>query len=349
MAGWRTLGLLWLAVIVVAGGGAVGLQVMGPPEPVSPHATPGAPAVPQVPPPGGHAATPASVPAPSASVAEPEPSGDPVPASDIVPPDPALLEPAPDFPPAQLPKIGPRGRMPMRVYAARFDSADKRPRIGMLVVGFGLSTAESALAMATLPAPVSLGFSPYSHDIDILLTDARIYGHEYLVGLPMESQGYPLNDSGPRALLTSADPATNTRNLEWILSRIQGAVGLTGASDGLRGERFAAAPTAFEPVRAQLAARGLLYVDPRPGAAAAGAAVAITAVVDDPPQRADIDAKLAKLEQQARGAGWALGLAGPLRPVTIDRIVTWARGLDSRGIALVPVSALVPATPGGHK
>ena len=55
----------------------------------------------------------------------------------------------------------------------------------------------------------------------------------------MESQGYPLNDSGPHALLTGADPAVNDRNLEWVLSRMQGEVGLTGASDGLRGERFA--------------------------------------------------------------------------------------------------------------
>ncbi len=341
MAGWRTLGLLWLAVIVVAGGGGAALQVMGPPAAVPPHSAPVEP-----PPPSGQAAAPASAPAPPpVPVAEP----DLAPSADIAAPDPALLEPAPDFPPGLLPKIGPAGRMPMRVYAARFDRADKRPRIGMLVVGFGLSTAESALAMATLPAAVSLGFSPYAHDIDILLTAARVYGHEYLVGLPMESQGYPLNDSGPHALLTSADPATNSRNLEWILSRMQGEVGLTGASDGLRGERFAAAPTAFDPVRAQLAARGLLYIDPRPGAAVAGSAAAVTVVVDDPPQRADIDAKLAKLEQQARGSGWALGLAGPLRPVTIDRIASWARGLDSRGIALVPVSALVPATTGSHK
>jgi uncharacterized protein len=159
----------------------------------------------------------------------------------------------------------------------------------------------------------------------------------------MESQGFPLNDSGPHALLTGADPAVNARNLEWILSRMQGEVGITGASDGLRGERFASAGTLFGAVQDQFAARGLLYVDPRPGAPARPGTVVATMVVDDPPDRASIDAKLAQLEQRARDGEHVLGLAGPLRPVTVERIAAWARGLDARGIALTPVSSLVPA------
>ena len=68
-------------------------------------------------------------------------------------------------------------------------------------------------------------------------------------------------------------------------------------------------------------------------------------MVDEPPQRAAIDARLAALEQQARDGKPAVGLAGPLRPVTVDRIAAWARGLDGRGIALVPVTALLPRAP----
>jgi polysaccharide deacetylase 2 family uncharacterized protein YibQ len=247
-----------------------------------------------------------------------------------------------------LPKRAANGMTALRAYAAPYNTADKRPRVAMLVVGFGLSTADSTNAIATLPSAVTLGVSPYAHDIDALLADARLHGHEYLVTLPMESQGYPLNDSGPRALLTSADPVANARNLEWVLSRVQGEIGVTGASDGLRGERFAAAETAFSSVRTEIGDRGLLYVDPRPGAATMGQALAVSTVVDDVPRQADIDANLAKLEQQARDTGRAIGLAGPIRPVTIERIAAWARGLDSRGIALVPVSALAPPERAPH-
>jgi polysaccharide deacetylase 2 family uncharacterized protein YibQ len=67
----------------------------------------------------------------------------------------------------------------------------------------------------------------------------------------------------------------------------------------------------------------------------------VDVVVDDPPARAEIEAKLATLERLAREKGSALGLAGPLAPVTIERIASWAKGLDDKGIALAPVSALV--------
>jgi hypothetical protein len=64
-------------------------------------------------------------------------------------------------------------------------------------------------------------------------------------------------------------------------------------------------------------------------------------IVDDPPVRGDIDAKLTRLEQLARERGSALGLASAPFPIAVGRIAVWAAGLEDRGIALVPVSALV--------
>ena len=230
----------------------------------------------------------------------------------------------------------------MRTYARSYDPADRRPRIAMVVVGFGLATADSKAALAMLPPAITIGISPYAREPIAVTAAARATGHEFLVTLPMESQGYPLNNSGYRALLSAADPADNARNFEWIMSRMQGEVGVTAASDGMLGERYAQMPALFSPVRDQIAARGLLYVDPRPGVAVSGAAVDVTMVVDDPPDQDKVDAKLALLEQKARDAGVAVGLVERMRPQTVERVTAWARALDGRGINLVPVSALVP-------
>jgi polysaccharide deacetylase 2 family uncharacterized protein YibQ len=56
----------------------------------------------------------------------------------------------------------------------------------------------------------------------------------------------------------------------------------------------------------------------------------------------EIDRRLSELETQARANGSAIGTAF-LYPATMARIAAWARGLESRGFVLVPVSAIVNA------
>ena len=322
--GWRLLGAFWLLVVFAAGAGAGILQMLG---------------------------TPSS--APRAHVeAAPAARADSLPGTPlrpgwvgwITPPDPALQEPAPNFSPSTLPRIAPDGRMAMQVYARPADRGDPRPKIAILLSGFGLAEAESRAAIA-LPGPVDLAVSVYARQIDPLLDAARTAGHELLESIPMEPQGFPLNDAGYASLLVSAPPGANVRNLERALAHVPGAVGATGASDGFRGERFISNTDAFAFVPAELARRGLLYVDPRPGAAlpAGVAGRSVDVVIDDPPARAEIEGKLNTLERLARAQGSALGLAGPIRQATLERLGVWLQGLESRGIALVPVSALARA------
>ena len=131
-----------------------------------------------------------------------------------------------------------------------------------------------------------------------LLDAARLAEHEYLLSIPMEPQGFPLNDPGKQALMTSLSPEQNRERLDWMLSRIAGYVGAVGAEGSLRGERFASLPDEINPVLAELARRGLLYVDPRPGRGAAaawsGAGAWISCSMSPAPRR-DIDDKLAQL------------------------------------------------------
>ena len=64
-------------------------------------------------------------------------------------------------------------------------------------------------------------------------------------------------------------------------------------------------------------------------------------VVDEPATRGEIELKLAALERLARETGSALGYAGEASPVLIDRAAAWAGSVESRGLVLAPVTALM--------
>lgn len=269
-------------------------------------------------------------------------------ANEITPPDPALLEPSALYAGGFLPRIDGDQRNPMQVYATTFNTTDPRPRIAILMAGIGMNEAESQTAIALLPPAVSLAVTPYAVRLDKVLGTARSHGHELLLSIPMEPQGYPLNDTGNQSLLTGATLATNAQRLEWAMTRFAGYVGATGALGELRGERFAAAADQMAPLLETLARRGLLYVDPRPTVfrsmdqpARQGSTRGVDLVLDDPPGAAELDRRLARLEQVARDRGSALGFIGKPSPVSVDRIAAWAVGLAGRGLALAPVSVVV--------
>ena len=333
----RTLAWFWAPVLLLLAGGAVVLQWLGPPASVVARPAPAQSVA------APTRAVAAPVPKPASPTAAPTAYHPPAPGAPVAGPDTALLEPSPAYPDASLPLIGPGGRLPMQVYAAGYDATDTRPRVALLLAGVGMSDTDSEEAVRTTPAQVSLAISPYAIHPESLLAAARAQGHETLISIPMEPQNYPLNDPGNQALLTGATPAANAQRLEWVLSRITGYVGATGALGRLRGERFASAPTLMAPVLDELGRRGLLYLDPRPDLKPPHRGIDV--VIDEPPVRVEIEAKLARLEQIAHDRGVAIGLASAPLPVTTGRIAAWAATLSLRGLQLVPVSAVVAPPP----
>ena len=96
----------------------------------------------------------------------------------------------------------------MAVYAAGFDPTSVRPRVGLILAGLGMSEADSLTAIRDLPGGVTLAFSPYAGDVSHLLDLTRMSEHEYLLSIPMEPEGYPVNDpDDQRALMTSLPPS----------------------------------------------------------------------------------------------------------------------------------------------
>ncbi len=339
---WRSLGWFWVVVLCAVAVAAAVLQVLGPP--------PAPPA-----PPSRQSPPVAAAPQPAPAVAPAPPLAPPamlpaVTPGTVAPPDAALLEPSTTFPGGELPRVSAAGLSPMRAYAAPFDPADLRPRVAVLLGGIGMSESESEEAIRNLPGAVSLAVSPYAFRPERLIGEARAEGHELLLSLPLEPAGYPLDDPGNRALLTGNLAALNHQRLEWALTRFTGYAGATGALNGMRGERFAAVPELMDPVLRELAARGLLYIDPRPGAAHPPFVVgrSVDVVIDEPAVRTEIEANLARLEQIARDHGSALGLVGVPRPVTLDRLAAWTTTLARKGLVLAPVSAVVQPPPPPH-
>ncbi|WP_419730082.1 divergent polysaccharide deacetylase family protein [Lichenicola sp.] len=344
IAGWATL-------LLLSGGGALLLQELGAPHPRAPKAV-----------------IAGSQPLPPKSTQEPTTpaagvGATPLPAVASIPvalakPDLALLEPAPDYPDRMLPRIADDGRRPAQVYAAHPGAPPHGQIVAILIEGLGLSDAISHTAIDSLPAAISLGFSPYAVAFDhppgpvrdqsgvsTLAEAARLVGHETLLSLPMEPAGSPLDDEGPQALSTTLAFDQDRRALQWTLSRLQGYVGVTNALSGLRGDRFANSG-AFGIVAGALSSRGLIYVDAGTGPHAGPVvpmpdSVHADLTLDSEPDAADIEARLSRLEQLAVSQGSALGIAGPLRPVTIARLAAWSRHLGDRGITLVPVTVLL--------
>ena len=354
-ARYRGLLMFWAVVLGMMAAGAVTLQVLGP---VRPTPKPTWQTI-QLPPPVPQPAAPKPNPAPAnagpTATSAPTPPAAAKQATLIPPPDPALREPAPDYPGRFLP-IAQGERGPATVYAAPFDANDKHPRVALVIAGAGLDQDATLHLLADLPPAIDVAFSAYMPEEldDQFAAKARQTGHECLVSIPMEPALFPLAEEGAHSLLTGAEPEQNRQNLEWALSRLTGCVGATGASDGMLGERYAQTATSFDLVLTEITRRGLLYLDPRTGAPALDKAdpamVRVVSLVVDPPPNPDepvtadtIDNRLAVLEHMAATHGSAIGLAGPPKPVLLERIAIWAHGLAARGITLAPLTAIAPA------
>ncbi len=257
-------------------------------------------------------------------------------------PDPRLIEQTRYGP---IPRIGADGTRPAEVYARPAVVLPGLPRIALLVGGMGLSARATEDAIAALPGAVTLGFAPYGTGLARQTALAREAGHELVLQIPMEPFDFPHDDPGPHTLVTDPAKTGNNDNLAWLMSRFTGYAGVANFLGG----KFTADETALRPVLRAFAARGLFYVDDgtssrslamtlAPGQSLAAARADI--VLDSAAGPGAIEAALARLEAIARDKGLAIGVASAL-PDSIETIGRFARGVESRGIALVPLSAAV--------
>ena len=277
-----------------------------------------------------------------------------------VPPDiNAQLTPAPDRRLTEksrfglLPRVGADGSRPADIYARPVPVAGPlkagAPRIAIMVGGMGLSASATQDDAGRLPGAVTLAFAPYGSELERQVAQARAGGHEVILQAPMEPFDYPQNDPGPHTLRQNLTAAETLDDLHWLMSRFTGYTGI----GNFLGARFTGDPAALTPVLQDMAARGLFYVDdgssPQSTAAEVARKVGLATlkadvIIDANSKPEAIAAALAALENLARRNGSALGIASAL-PGSVEQVARFAKALESRGIALVPLSALVNHMP----
>jgi polysaccharide deacetylase 2 family uncharacterized protein YibQ len=246
-----------------------------------------------------------------------------------------------------IPRIAEDGVHPSEAFAQAVKPLPGKPdapRVAIIVGGLGVSASATAEALGRLPGAVTLAFTPYGADLERLAARARGLGHEILLQVPMEPFDYPDNDPGPQTLLTSLTPDQNIDRLHWLMSRFRGYVGIANSM----GARFTASEQAFAPVLRETAKRGLIFVDDGEARRSLAGQIAganklpfakADFVLDAVPTPAEIDRALSRLEMAARERGVAVGFASAL-PVAIDHIAKWSKTAQSRGLLLVPITAV---------
>ncbi len=253
-----------------------------------------------------------------------------------------------------LPRIGADGARPIDVYA-RAVVLDPRlrpgsPRIALVVGGLGLNAESAESAIAKLPGAVTLAFAPTGTAVQRQAAEARDAGYETVLQARLDDSSHPTDDLGAHVRNTSVSDMESLDSLRWQMGRFTGYIAVVNDFGG----KFTADQQEISPVLREIADRGLGYLDdlssPRRVAPEVAATLAMPSaradvIIDASSAPEAIDAALARLVELARQRGSAVGVASAT-PGIVERLARWTNGLDSKGVALVPLSALMSATPG---
>jgi uncharacterized protein len=245
-----------------------------------------------------------------------------------------------------LPRIGADGARPFEVYsrAVVLDPGVRAgsPRVALVVGGLGSNTDSAESTIAKLPGAVTLGFTPTGAAVEQQAAQAREAGHETVLQARLAGSLEETSDLGSRM---QSMPASGVDSLRWQMGRFTGYVAVVNDFGG----KSLSDPRTVSPILEEIARRGLGYLDdaasPRSVtnelAASAPMPSAHADIIIDANATPDaVDAALKRLVELARQRGSAIGFVSAT-PSSVERLARWTNGLDSKGVALVPLSALM--------
>jgi uncharacterized protein len=228
-------------------------------------------------------------------------------------------------------------------YAVPAPPTGDRPLVAIVLDDLGLDRTRTAEAIR-LRGPLTMSFMTYASDLAEQTAAARRAGQELFLHVPMEAVDRHA-DPGPHALFTSLPREQILERLRWGLGRFDGFVGINNHM----GSKFTADAQGMAPVMEELRVRGLAFLDSRTSPASAGIRLAVAygvphaardVFLDDDQTPSAIAKQLAMVEQVARQHGSAIAIGHP-HDQTIAALKAWLPLLEGKGLALVPVSAVV--------
>ncbi|MCC7304652.1 MAG: divergent polysaccharide deacetylase family protein [Alphaproteobacteria bacterium] len=244
-------------------------------------------------------------------------------------------------PGGSLPKIAASGATVFSAYKHPYVYQEK-PVIALVLTGYGVSGTDSELALAKLPAEISLVLSPYSENPDEWKAKARAQEREIWIQMPLENKSFPLDDPGPKALMTSNSLKTNQDNLNWMLSRTKEYAGVATHMD----EIFLGSRPFLENIVKSLYKRGVGYLELNPMGPDLVENLALTNggfyVRTATMLPAALPESLLAAENDALKNG-STTLAVALTPLNVKMLEGWIATLGNKGLAIAPISALAAA------
>lgn len=226
--------------------------------------------------------------------------------------------------------------------AVPFAGINSRPLIAIVIDDVGLDRPRSKRAWE-LPGPLTMSFLPYAKDLREQARAARTRGQELMLHLPMEPNGR--NDPGPNALLVSLSDAELRQRTAAALDSFDGFVGVNNHM----GSRFTTFRPGMETVLRQFRGRGLMFLDSRTTAQSVGDQLAqevgVPSIVrhvflDDDESLDAVKRRLVETEAVARRQGFAVAIGHP-HEATLQALAEWLPGLQAKGFALAPATAVL--------
>ncbi|MEK7802702.1 MAG: divergent polysaccharide deacetylase family protein, partial [Pseudomonadota bacterium] len=156
-----------------------------------------------------------------------------------------------------LPIIRERDHMtPFKAYHGTFSAKPTtKGLIAIVMVDFALSDITAKDAILNLPSEISFVASPYAGGLQEKITNARSYGHEIWMHIPIEGANFGNDDSGPVTLLTGLKKENNILRLKSILGRATGYSGVIMTE----APNFSSSPENLTAIFGEIAQRGLGY------------------------------------------------------------------------------------------
>ncbi|PZQ44791.1 MAG: hypothetical protein DI551_09375 [Micavibrio aeruginosavorus] len=234
---------------------------------------------------------------------------------------------------------------PFQAYKRPFQPVAGRPIVSIVIVDYGVSELMSKSILDNMPPEISLVLSSYADEPSKWATAARTYGHEFWLGLPLQTKDFGVDDIGPRALLQNASAEENQRRLFNVLGTSVGYAGIVTQKDHI----FDASSSGIEPALKQIFGRGLAMAESNTDTAALGLSMAMefgypyaqnNFWLDKDLRPSVVERTLREVEAQAMRKGKAIAFVHPY-PAALNKVQEWLATAPENGIQIAPLSAMV--------